>query len=230
MAWRPISCTCFLCRFSSATAWRLCWCNGIGGSGWVAGATGESRARHSPRVRSWRWYFSFRPRPCWGVFFFRDPSGRSNGRLMFPPISPCIRDWIQPDEIVASDMPWAVAWYADRKSVWIPDTPETLFQINDYKELGGAVPAHLSHSHQRHREYPGGLDQWRVPEVDGLHGADGRSQDDPIPVENGHGPAGVHLLCGSGKARRLQDLNRFLAAEIAVCRTKTAFLSAKAAF
>ena len=29
--------------------------------------------------------------------------------------------WTRNDEIIGSDMPWAVAWYADRKSVWIPD-------------------------------------------------------------------------------------------------------------
>ena len=36
------------------------------------------------------------------------------------------REDVTEDEIIASDMPWGVAWYADRKSLWIPMT------INDF--------------------------------------------------------------------------------------------------
>jgi hypothetical protein len=44
----------------------------------------------------------------------------------FPPyIPPLINEFgqfAQPDEWVTSDMPWATAWYADRASLWLPDT------------------------------------------------------------------------------------------------------------
>jgi hypothetical protein len=36
-------------------------------------------------------------------------------------------------------MPWAVAWYADRRSLWVPDTLKTLTEFNDYNVLGGPV-------------------------------------------------------------------------------------------
>ena len=44
-----------------------------------------------------------------------------------------------PNEIVASDMPWAVAWYADRRSVWLPDTVERFNEFHDFGTLGGPV-------------------------------------------------------------------------------------------
>ena len=39
----------------------------------------------------------------------------------FEPAINKLEDWTRPDEIIGSDMPWAVAWYADRQSLWIPD-------------------------------------------------------------------------------------------------------------
>ena len=56
-----------------------------------------------------------------------------------PPYIAVLNDWMKPDEIVASDMPWAVAWYADRRSLWVPDTLKTLTEFNDYNVLGGPV-------------------------------------------------------------------------------------------
>lgn len=47
--------------------------------------------------------------------------------------------WTAPNEIIASDMPWAVAWYADRKSLWIPKTPERMVQLNDWNELNAPI-------------------------------------------------------------------------------------------
>lgn len=36
-----------------------------------------------------------------------------------------------PDKAIASDQPWAVAWYANRPSVWIPKKKEMFFSIED---------------------------------------------------------------------------------------------------
>ena len=33
-----------------------------------------------------------------------------------------LKGWISKDQIVFSDQPWAVAWYADRMSIWLPPT------------------------------------------------------------------------------------------------------------
>jgi hypothetical protein len=56
-----------------------------------------------------------------------------------PPYISVLNDWMEPNEIIASDIPWAVAWYADRRSVWLPDTLETFNEFNDYGTLGGPV-------------------------------------------------------------------------------------------
>ena len=45
--------------------------------------------------------------------------------LRWPPYAPpyiaVIHEWMQPNEVTASDMPWAIAWYADRRSIWLPE-------------------------------------------------------------------------------------------------------------
>ena len=45
--------------------------------------------------------------------------------------------WTSDSEIIASDMPWAVAWYADRKSLLIPVSISDFLNIYDYRELNG---------------------------------------------------------------------------------------------
>jgi 4-amino-4-deoxy-L-arabinose transferase-like glycosyltransferase len=58
-----------------------------------------------------------------------------------PPYIAFLRSWMQPNEITASDIPWAIAWYADRKSVWLPDTVKTFGELSDYQTLGGPIAA-----------------------------------------------------------------------------------------
>jgi hypothetical protein len=63
--------------------------------------------------------------------------------VRWPPYMPALigvlNDWMRPEEIVASDMPWAVAWYADRPSLWLPDTIQVMTDLGDYNVLGGPV-------------------------------------------------------------------------------------------
>ena len=56
-----------------------------------------------------------------------------------PPFIAILGDWTEPREIIASDMPWAVAWYADRRSVLLPKTPAELTRLHDYEVLGGPI-------------------------------------------------------------------------------------------
>jgi hypothetical protein len=70
----------------------------------------------------------------------------ANGRVQWPPyVPPYIAilggkdGWTRPDEIITSDMPWAVAWYADRKCVWLPDTIATFMDFNDYDRLNAPI-------------------------------------------------------------------------------------------
>jgi hypothetical protein len=39
-----------------------------------------------------------------------------------PPLIKILGQYSEPDEWVTSDMPWATAWYADRASLWLPDS------------------------------------------------------------------------------------------------------------
>ena len=64
-------------------------------------------------------------------------------RVRWPPYLPpsiaIIGEWMQPEEIVASDMPWAVAWYANRRSVWVPDTVQAFTDMHDFEKLGAPL-------------------------------------------------------------------------------------------
>lgn len=56
-----------------------------------------------------------------------------------PPLIGVLNDWMKPAEVTATDMPWAVAWYADRRSLWLPDTQRVFNDLGDYNNLGGPV-------------------------------------------------------------------------------------------
>ena len=45
----------------------------------------------------------------------------------------------KPSEIVASDMPWAMAWYADRKSLWLPLNRKDFYEYHDHESLGAPI-------------------------------------------------------------------------------------------
>jgi hypothetical protein len=63
----------------------------------------------------------------------------------WPPYMPgligALNDWMKPEEVTASDMPWAVAWYADRRSLWLPETLRVFNEFGDYNVLGAPVKA-----------------------------------------------------------------------------------------
>ncbi|HEY8967341.1 MAG TPA: hypothetical protein VIM58_12900 [Candidatus Methylacidiphilales bacterium] len=49
-----------------------------------------------------------------------------------PPMITLISRWYQPDEVIATDIPHAVAWYGDRTALWLPSTTKEFVEINDY--------------------------------------------------------------------------------------------------
>ena len=69
--------------------------------------------------------------------------GGSKGGVRWPPYVPpyisVLNDWMGPEEVVASDMPWAISWYANRRSLWLPDTVKTFTQFHDYGVFGAPV-------------------------------------------------------------------------------------------
>jgi 4-amino-4-deoxy-L-arabinose transferase-like glycosyltransferase len=61
----------------------------------------------------------------------------------WPPLIQDVANWMGPNELMMSDMPWAVAWYGDRKCLWATlDAPSDMkltkasdfFAINDFQK------------------------------------------------------------------------------------------------
>jgi hypothetical protein len=71
--------------------------------------------------------------------FFKPATPQIRWPPYVPPYIAVLNDWMNRGEITASDMPWAVAWYADRQALYIPETIKTLTDISDYRILGGPV-------------------------------------------------------------------------------------------
>jgi len=64
-------------------------------------------------------------------------------RVNFPPYLPgfmqLFSNWTNPEEIICSDMPWAIAWYADRKALLLPAKVKEFNNSYDYQTLGGPI-------------------------------------------------------------------------------------------
>jgi hypothetical protein len=51
----------------------------------------------------------------------------------YPPDIQQTAGWMKPDELMMSDVPWAVAWYGQRQCVWLTvNAQDDFFAINDY--------------------------------------------------------------------------------------------------
>ena len=68
---------------------------------------------------------------------------RSTMPFQYPPyFEPAINRlglWTKDAEIIGSDMPWAVAWYADRKSLLIPNKFKDFMGLSDNAKLPGTL-------------------------------------------------------------------------------------------
>ena len=51
----------------------------------------------------------------------------------YPPDIQQIAGWMKADELMMSDVPWAVAWYGQRQCVWLTlNAQDDFYAINDY--------------------------------------------------------------------------------------------------
>jgi len=51
----------------------------------------------------------------------------------FPPMIQQTASWMKENELMMSDMPWAVAWYAQRQCIWLTlDAEAEFFAVNDF--------------------------------------------------------------------------------------------------
>lgn len=65
---------------------------------------------------------------------FAGQKSRINWPPYVPPYIGIMRDWFKEDEIICSDMPWAIAWYAQRISLLLPDSVRAFNRMHDYGE------------------------------------------------------------------------------------------------
>jgi hypothetical protein len=49
-----------------------------------------------------------------------------------PPFMRMVASWYDKNDVGVSDMPWAVAWYMDRETLWLPFTTDEYFEIHDF--------------------------------------------------------------------------------------------------
>ena len=56
-----------------------------------------------------------------------------------PPFIAILGEWYGKDEAIATDMPWATAWYAQRKSLLLPKTIKDFNRISDFRVLGAPI-------------------------------------------------------------------------------------------
>jgi hypothetical protein len=65
------------------------------------------------------------------------------GVVQYPPYFPAaiakLAVWTTPAEVIGADMPWAVAWYADRRSVWLPLKVREFTDFADNNKLPGPL-------------------------------------------------------------------------------------------
>src|SRR5581483_3213336 len=53
----------------------------------------------------------------------------------YPPVIQHISGWMKPDELMMSDVPWAVAWYGERPCLWLTlNVQKDFYDINDFKK------------------------------------------------------------------------------------------------
>lgn len=73
------------------------------------------------------------------IFNFMPPKPNSQ----YPPYNPEFIFHIAPmlnnEELMCTDMPWATAWYGDRKSVLIPESLDQFYEINDTVKILNAL-------------------------------------------------------------------------------------------
>ena len=64
-----------------------------------------------------------------------------------------LRSQVEKNEIVFSDQPWAVAWYADRMSIWLPPTTQDFIKLENIANDEGTPVAGILISPSSHGEH-----------------------------------------------------------------------------
>jgi hypothetical protein len=79
---------------------------------------------------------------------------KANWPPYLPRAYPALRDAAAENEIIATDAPWAVAWYADRTALWLPRTRKQFYDIlEDTKSKGYPITGLLVTPISTHMPY-----------------------------------------------------------------------------
>lgn len=88
------------------------------------------------------------------IFGLLAETRRVNWPPYLPPVIQGLGQWVGPNEAMASDMPWATAWYANRLSILLPESIEQFELINGERLLGAPlVGLYLTPESGRSRTY-----------------------------------------------------------------------------
>lgn len=98
---------------------------------------------------------------------------------LYPPFVAAAGALVEPHELMVADLPWATAWYANQRTLWLPNTLEDFYAINDYHQTVAAL--YLT-PETTGRAYVGDL-------LDGAHS-------DWLPLVQGELPEGFPLTDG----------------------------------
>jgi hypothetical protein len=49
-----------------------------------------------------------------------------------PPATRMVANWFGQDDVGASDLPWAMAWYGDHRTIWLPSTMDDFNELHDF--------------------------------------------------------------------------------------------------
>jgi hypothetical protein len=73
-----------------------------------------------------------------------------------PALNRHLKQLVKPNEIIVSDQPWAVAWYADRMSLWLPAKKKGFIDLDrragDVTPFAGLLISPSSHGRHNMRE------------------------------------------------------------------------------
>lgn len=74
------------------------------------------------------------------LFTFISPRTNAVAYPYDPPLIQNTAGWMKNRELVMSDVPWAMAWYGDRQSIWLTlNAKDDFFAIHDYKKPVNAI-------------------------------------------------------------------------------------------
>jgi hypothetical protein len=77
--------------------------------------------------------------PMLSTFLVSSRKGLIQWPPYIPPVIGLLNTWYGPKDLLCSDMPWAVAWYANRQCLLLPDTIRRFNEISDYSTLGSPI-------------------------------------------------------------------------------------------